>query len=91
MKGLFGVLAGLVGLPLLCIGGFGMMGACMMSHSEPEFSSGLTMYGMMALLFGSILCWAAWKHAKEENVCPKCRCWLADGVKTCKYCETDVK
>jgi hypothetical protein len=91
MKGLLGVLGVLIGFPLICLGFLGTIQGCMLSHSEPEYSNAIAGYGMMALLFGSILCYAAWKYAKEESVCPNCRCWLADGVKTCRYCGADLK
>lgn len=91
MKGLLGVLAVLIGIPLVCFGFFGMIQGCMLSNSEPEYSNGIAGYGVMAILLGGLLCWAAWKHTKEENVCPNCRCWLADGSKTCEWCGADLK
>jgi hypothetical protein len=67
MKGLWGVLAGLTGITLLCLGFLGTIQGCMLSHSEPEYSNGIAGYGMMALLFGGLLCWVALKYTKHDD------------------------
>jgi len=91
MKGLLGILAVFIGIPLVCFGLYGLVVGVALSGSEPEFSDGMAGYGMMALLFGGLLCWAAWKNTREENICPNCHCWLADGSRTCKCCGADLK
>jgi len=39
----------------------------MMSHSEPESGGAIATYGMMAMLFGSLLCCAAWQWSDGEE------------------------
>jgi TRAP-type C4-dicarboxylate transport system permease small subunit len=54
MHTLLGIAAIFIGLPLLCLGVL----AFVASYNGP---------GMMALLFGSLLCWGAWKYAKHDD------------------------
>jgi hypothetical protein len=68
MKGLFGVLAGLTGITLLCLGFFGVIQGCMLfATSDSDYGSGIATCGMMALLFGSLLCWVALKYTKQDD------------------------
>ncbi len=67
MRTVWGVLAIFVGIPLVCFGVYGVIAGVGMSHSELEFGNGMAGYGMMALLFGSLLCWAAWKWSKHDD------------------------
>ena len=54
MHTLLGIAAIFIGLPLLCLGVL-------------AFVAGYNGPGMMALLFGSLLCWGAWKYAKQDD------------------------
>jgi len=67
MRTILGILAIFVGIPLVCFGIYGLTVGVGLSHSEPEFSNGIAGYGMMALLFGALLCWAAWKRSKHDD------------------------
>lgn len=67
MRTVLGMAAVFMGVPLVCLGFLGMMQGCTLSHSEPEFSDGMVGFGMMALLFGSLLCWAAWKASRSDK------------------------
>jgi hypothetical protein len=54
MRTLLGIAAIFIGLPLLCLGVLAFVAGC----DGP---------GMMALLFGSLLCWATWKYANHDD------------------------
>jgi uncharacterized membrane protein HdeD (DUF308 family) len=62
-----GIAAIFIGAPLVCGGIFGIIGGVAMSHSEPEFGGGLVQLGMLATLFGSLLCYAAWWRSKHDG------------------------
>jgi len=59
--------AALTGLPLLRLGLLGTIGGCMMSRYQPEFGEGIAGYGMLAMLCGSLPCYAAWMWPKHDN------------------------
>jgi hypothetical protein len=60
MKGLLGVLAALIGVPLV-IGGILVFGVGLsMSGREPQFGEPLYGMGFLAAFIGSLLCFAAW-------------------------------
>jgi hypothetical protein len=67
MRTLLGIAAVFIGFPLICLGFLWTIQGCMLSRSEPEYSNAIASYAMMALLFGSILCCAAWKYAKHDD------------------------
>jgi hypothetical protein len=90
VKGLLRDLALAIGITCLWRGFVWMIQGWLISHIEPEYGNTIAGYGMEALLFGSLFCCVAWERAKEKNVCPNCRGWMADGVNICPCCEMEV-
>ncbi len=67
MRTVLGIAAIFVGIPLVCVGIYGLSVGIGISHAEPEFGNGIAGYGAMAVLFGILLCFAAWIWSKLDD------------------------
>jgi hypothetical protein len=67
MSALLGILALLIGFPLVCFGIWGMVLGFVYADPATESGKGIAGYGMLATLFGSLLCYVAWRQAMHDD------------------------
>lgn len=67
MKMALGMVAAFIGVLLVCGGFYGLAVCVALSDSEPQFTSPLAGWVIMALPFGSLLCWAGWRCLRHDE------------------------